>query len=47
MDRFGREMAPSFTVEGAEGRFPNLAQAAALVIEIDQVSLALEKLQLS
>ena len=38
MDRFGREMAPSFDIENADLRFPNLAQAASLAIELEQVT---------
>lgn len=41
MDRFGRDMAPRFDSEGCEGQFPNLKQACALVIEIEQVSYSL------
>lgn len=37
MDRFGREMAPDFELEDAASQFPNLAQAAAHAIEVDQV----------
>ena len=37
MDRFAREMAPSFDTSNAGSQYPNLAKAAELVIEIEQV----------
>jgi hypothetical protein len=42
MDRFGRDMAPSFDLVSqdpdAANRFPNLAQAAELALEVYQVN---------
>lgn len=45
MDRFGREMAPSFELASqdpdAANRFPNLARAAELAMEVYQVTCSL------